>query len=120
MFQFINRIELQGVVGKAATSNSNGKTVTRFVVMTQKAQKDASGAPCVTVQWFNCFYDHEGHPACPEITKGDKVRLEGSFEVVRTTDNAGLVPVYREIHQVMADKVTVLDEPKAKTSISVR
>lgn len=51
--EFLNRITLRGVVGRAEVNAFNGSRVCNFSVVTEYSSKDREGNPLLDYTWFN-------------------------------------------------------------------
>ena len=51
--EFLNKIELRGVVGTAALNRVGDSQVCRFSLVTEYSYKDRGNNPVVDVTWFN-------------------------------------------------------------------
>lgn len=98
--EFLNKIELKGVVGKVAKTQIGDKSKTSFSLMTEDICSDAQGNKIVEVTWFNCstFEDIS-------IEKGDKVHCLGRIRALRYVDNT---EAERISHEVITNSVTIL------------
>ena len=86
--EFLNKIELKGVVGKSTTSVYGGQYVTNFSLVTENVSRDKDGYSHVTdVTWFHCT---KWGDVCEfEPKKGDKVHVVGRMRSRRYTDQNG-------------------------------
>lgn len=98
--EFLNKVEIRGVVGKASTTQFGDKAVTNFNVATEYAYHDAKLGSVIDVTWFNVSaYDDK----CAQgLQKGDKVHVVGRLRVSKFTNDAGDV---RECYNVLAQTV---------------
>lgn len=78
--EFLNKIELRGVVGRADLNAFNGIQVCNFSVVTEYSAVDKDGNPSVDTAWFN-VKAWEGRAGSPldlsRIQKGIWVRVVG-------------------------------------------
>ncbi|MBR1509878.1 MAG: single-stranded DNA-binding protein [Bacteroidales bacterium] len=77
--EFLNRIELRGVVGRADVNSYNGSLVCNFSVVTENSAVDKEGNSTVESTWFNVTA-WEGQPGIPDlysIQKGGWIRVVG-------------------------------------------
>lgn len=97
-FEFLNRIELKGVVGRTSTTEIGDRTVTRFSVMTQYVLRNPDGTETVEVTWFYCStFDSVA------LDKGDRVHVIGRFKSVRYINEQG---EERTAYEVVANSIT--------------
>ena len=52
--QYINRVELQGIVGTSRVSDLGEKKVVNFSLATNYAFKDRQGSSLIETTWHNC------------------------------------------------------------------
>jgi single-stranded DNA-binding protein len=84
--QFLNRIELIGVVGRSSVIPvEDGKTI-NLAVVTEYAYRDSQNNPTVETQWFNVIYSGGGNYV---PTRGDKIHVVGRITFSRYTDENG-------------------------------
>ena len=70
--EFINKIELRGVVGSVKVSEVGGAVFTHFSLVTEYSYQSGSGEFVVDMMWWNCSLN-----ARPEIKKGDIAHVVG-------------------------------------------
>lgn len=107
MVQFINKVEIQGIVGHSTVTSVNGKGVVNFSVMTENTS--ASGNQIVIDStWFQVTYWQDS-PA-ETIFKGDIAHVWGRFRARKyiTPDNQE-----RAVYDIIAEKV-VIEEHKTE------
>lgn len=77
--EFMNKIELRGVVGRADVNNVGGRNVCNFSVVTEYSQRDRDGVPSTDVMWFNVsLWEREGQPLdLYPIEKGAWIEVSG-------------------------------------------
>ena len=89
--EFLNRIELKGVVGRADTNSYNGHTVCNFSVVTEASVVDREGNSTVEPTWFNvsAWAGVQGTEDLNRIQKGVWVHVIGRLRVRKyvTQDN---------------------------------
>ena len=54
--QYINRVELQGIVGTSRVSNLGEKNAVSFSLATNYAFKDREGCHVIETTWHNCTF----------------------------------------------------------------
>jgi len=105
--QFVNKVELLGVVGKVnrqhvPAENGEMKEVIRFSVVTEASSKDEEGQAVIDVTWFNCCA--WGAPgAFDHAQKGMVARVHGRLRRVKYINIAG---VEHEMYEVLCSEVT--------------
>ena len=77
--EFLNRIELKGVVGRADVNSFNGNHVCNFSVVTEASAVDREGNSTVEPTWFNvsAWGGREGVADIHTIQKGVWVEVTG-------------------------------------------
>ena len=108
--EFLNRIELKGVVGKAETTEMGDTSVTNFTIVTEYSSYDTNGVAVVETMWLNCtkWWSEEDTALHRQISisKGDHVHVIGRLRITNYTDQDG------ERHRsvgVIARSVSLLD-----------
>lgn len=81
--EFLNRIELRGVVGRADINSYNGNQVCNFSVVTEASAVDREGNSIVEPTWFNvsAWSGVQGLDDLGKIKKGMWVRVIGRLRV---------------------------------------
>ena len=85
--EYLNKVELVGVIGSARTIPVGTQFCYRFSVATDYSYRDTDGTPVIETTWHSCtafLKDEE-----PELKKGARVRLEGRLRNIRFTDTDG-------------------------------
>lgn len=85
--EFINRIEIRGVVGRAEVGSFNNSEVCNFSVVTDYSTVDREGNSAIDSTWFNVSA-WSGRPGIPDlrtIQKGSWVEVVGRVRVRRYT-----------------------------------
>ena len=105
---FINRIELRGIVGNSSIQKVADTCICRFSVVTELAYKDRDGGNIIESTWFSCLI-FEGPGICnlDTITRGAIVHVTGRLKCNRYVDANGNDRVQYEI---VARKVDVEKE----------
>ena len=96
--EFLNKVELKGVVGRVTTTKVMGKSVTNFSLVTE----DYDGQLMISVTWFKCTTYNE-----IAIKKGDYAHCIGRFRTLRYTTEDG---TERVSYEVVVDSVTILNK----------
>ena len=98
--EFLNAVEIKGVVGRVTRTQAGEMTIVNFSVVTERTYNDKNGTKTIETTWFNCV-SFKNVP----IDKGDNVHCLGHFRTRRYTDNSG---AERTSYEVVANSVTVL------------
>ena len=106
--EYINKVELQGRVGTVRTNEVNGSKVANFSMITEYLYKTREGAAVSEGVWHNIVaWSGKEIPNIDRIEKGAAVHVTGRLRTNRYTSSDGTEKLY---YEVMANKVTVLDE----------
>ncbi len=87
--QYLNKIELVGVVGNIGKTKVADDECARISVATCYAYKDKEGNAVIETTWHNCVAWASKHPIVSELSKGDKVHIIGRLRAMRYTDAEG-------------------------------
>lgn len=103
--EFINKVEIKGIVGRSTVSSVNGKSVVNFSVMTENTFANGNQI-VIDSTWFQVTYWQDG-PA-ETIFKGDIAHVWGRMRMRKyvTPQNEE-----RIVYEIIADKV-VIEEHK--------
>jgi single-stranded DNA-binding protein len=111
--EFVNTIQLRGVVGRADIGSYNGNRVCNFSVVTEYATRDREGNSVVEPTWFNASFWETGGVVKPEmdkIQKGSWVEVTGRLRIRKYTS---IDSVERVALDVFARTVTVIERDDA-------
>ena len=110
--EFLNRIELRGIVGTSALNRIGDSEVCRFSIVTEYSYKDRENNPVVDTTWFNVTaWEGKNMPDFRQISKGAIVQVAGRVRTFRFTSADG---VERSGWEILARRVAVLppdDDP---------
>lgn len=98
--EFLNKVELKGVVGRVSTTKVADKAVTNFSLMTEQVNVNKDGLQTTEVTWFNCTTFNE-----IAISMGDNAHVLGRLRIRRYTAEDG---TERVSYEVVVDSVTIL------------
>jgi len=104
--EFLNRIELKGVVGRSDIHAFNGTRVCNFSVVTEYSTRDKDGNPDIDIAWFNVSaWESPAMPDFYEIQKGAWVKVIGRIRIRKytTQDNEE-----RQVMDVLARTVEMI------------
>ena len=82
--EFLNKVELKGVVGRVTTTKVMDKAVTNFSLMTEQVNVSKDGLQTTEVTWFNCTTFSE-----IAISRGDNAHVLGRLRIRRYTAEDG-------------------------------
>lgn len=107
--EFLNRIELKGVVGTSKMANIGSAIACNFSVVTEYCYKSQDGGVIVDTLWLQvCAYGPKpGWPNLTEIQKGTKVFVQGRLRAKRYCDAQG---IDRTCYEVVAQELKLLEE----------
>lgn len=100
--EFLNKVELKGVVGRVTTTQVMDFSVTNFSLVTERVNEGRDGLLTTEVTWFNCTTYNE-----IDIHKGDKAHVLGRFRARRYTAEDG---TERVSYEVVVLSVTILEK----------
>ena len=103
--EFINRIEIVGIVGTIRKQTFSGRTVATFSVVTEYAFKDKSGCPVIETTWHNVVAWQNGDMPLDLLEKGSPVCVQGRLRCRRYTSESGEP---RTSYEVIAASVNVV------------
>lgn len=90
MLEFLNKVELRGVVGRADLTRVEGDIVARIVVVTESSHLDASGQNIVDTMWHNLVvWQSSVKTDLKDIARGDVVHLTGRLRYRRYVTEDG-------------------------------
>ena len=106
--QFINKLEIAGVVGAANVSSVSGSKVARFSMVTENSSTSKDGGLMIECTWFSvCAWEGGKITGIDKITKGSKVHVLGRIRVRRYVDAEGND---RQCWEVVANELELLEE----------
>lgn len=103
--EFINRIELVGVVGTIRKQTYCGRVVANFSVVTEYSYKDKTGGAIVETTWHNVVAWQNGDMPLDLIERGTQVCVHGRLRCRRYTSESGEP---RTIYEVIAQSINIL------------
>ena len=101
--EYLNKVELQGIVGTATIERVDKLYLARFSVMTEYAHRNYKGENIVEIMWWrvcaHCVPSSEIADTLNSLRKGDIVRLQGRLRkvIINGTDQNEVVAVPRSI-----------------------
>ena len=115
MMEQLNRIELRGIVGSSSVRTVGDKKVARFSLATDYIYKGKGGEPVIETSWHNVqAWEGKNIPDVSSIEKGAGLYVTGRYRVQKYQAPDG---TDRTSYEVVADKVTFLDEtPQMQTN----
>jgi len=99
--EFLNKVELKGVVGRVSTTKVADKNITNFSLMTEQVNVNKDGLQATEVTFYCTTFNEIA------INKGDKAHVLGRLRIRRYTAEDG---AERVIFEVVADSVTTLNQ----------
>lgn len=95
--EFLNRIEIVGVVGRINRRNISDRMVANFSVVTEYSYKDKSGNAVVETTWHNVVAWQNGTMPLDLIESGTHVCVQGRLRCRRYTGENGEPKVSYEV-----------------------
>ena len=84
--EFLNKIELRGIVGLTSLNRVGESQVCRFSLVTEYSYKDRDNNPVVDTTWFNVTaWEGKNMPDLRQIAKGVIVQVAGRVRTFRYT-----------------------------------
>ena len=106
--QFINKIEIQGIVGNSSIQKVADTRRCRFSVVTELAYKGNDGGITVDCTWFSVSAFSSAKIRClDQLAKGKVVKVLGRVRVQRYTDGNG---AERSCWEIIAHEVEVKED----------
>ena len=105
--EFLNRIELKGVVGRADVNSFNGNHVCNFSVVTEASAVDREGNSTVESTWFNvsAWNGVKGIQDLSEIQKGSWIRVVGRLRLRKYVSQDGIERMSVEIPARIVERI---------------
>ena len=106
---FINKIELRGVVGSCRVANCGPATACTFSLATEYCYKSQDGGVVIDVLWLSVVAcgPKPGWPDLSQIQKGSKVHVIGRLRAKRYCDGEG---IDRTVYEVVAQELEILEQ----------
>lgn len=107
--EFLNKIELRGVVGRSNLTNCGPTKVCSFSLVTEYCYKGNDGCVVVDTMWIQITAcgPKPGWPDLDTIQKGSKVHVTGRLRCRRFTDSEGCD---RQCWNVVAQTLELIGE----------
>ena len=110
--EFINDIELAGVVGRIQRQTVSSQTMANFSLVTEYGFKDKSSCSVIETTWHNVVaWESENIPNLDGIERGSHVRVIGRLRMRRYIDSSG---ESRTLYEVVASSVEVLSNENTR------
>ncbi|MBO6222046.1 MAG: single-stranded DNA-binding protein [Bacteroidales bacterium] len=107
--EYINRIELLGIVGQVHVQQISEQLVVRFALATERTFTNHEGDITIETTWFNVTaWQNDAMPDLSRLEKGSIAHVKGRLRVRTYTDDNGGT---RTFYEVMAASVHLLNEP---------
>ena len=108
--EFLNKIEIRGIVGNSSIQKVADTRLCRFSVVTELAYKGNDGTNIIETTWFSCqVFEGPGICNLEAITRGAIVHVTGRLKCNRYVDANGNDRVQYEI---VARKLDVIKEER--------
>lgn len=104
--EYLNKIELQGIVGNARTQKIGYIEMARFSVATDYCYENKAGEKITETTWHQVVvFQNDRNPDLSIITKGARVSVTGRLRNNKYTDRDGNE---RTSIEILANQVTIL------------
>jgi len=105
--EYLNKIEIRGIVGTAALNRVGDSQVCRFSVATEYAYKDRENNPVVDTTWFNVTaWEGRNMPDLQKIVRGAIVQVGGRLRTFKFTSPDG---TERNGWEIQARRISLLE-----------
>ena len=106
--EFLNKIELNGVVGTSKLANIGPTTACNFSLVTEYCYKSQEGGIIIDSLWLQvcAFGPKPGWPDLQQIQKGSKVFVQGRLRAKRYCDAQG---IDRTCYEVVAQELKIVE-----------
>lgn len=84
--EYINRVELSGIIGRSSISNCCGTNTCNFSLMTEYCYKSKDGSVVIDTVWIQVV----AFGSNLDVKKGDRIHVYGRLRCRRYTDENGL------------------------------
>lgn len=106
--QFLNKIEIQGIVGNSSIQKVADTRLCRFSVVTELAYKGNDGANIIESTWFNVTaWEGKDIQDLTAITRGAIVHVHGRLKCSRYMDGNGNDKV---LYEIVAHKLEIMED----------
>lgn len=110
--EFINRIELAGVVGRIQRQTVSSQIMANLSLVTEYGFKDKSSCSVIETTWHNVVaWESENILNLDGIERGSHVRVIGRLRMRRYIDSSG---ESRTLYEVVASSVEVLSNENTR------
>ena len=104
--EYLNRIELAGVVGTIRKQTFSDRMVAKFSMVTNYSYKDKSGCPVIESTWLNvAAWQNDKMPDLNKIERGAHLKVEGRLRAHNYVSNSG---EQRTFFEVLATTISIL------------
>lgn len=105
--EFINRVELQGIVGSQRSYQTGAATMHQFNMAMNRIYRTDDGMAVVETTWVCCLADESRMSGPDDVRKGNKVHLVGRLRQHRFTTETG---EDRYGYEVLVDQLEKIDD----------
>lgn len=104
--EFINKIELQGIVGNVVINTIQASNLARFSLLVEETYKSTDGTPVIQASWFSCIaWQDKKIKDFNKIKKGATIHLSGRVRMQRYEDSTG---ANRYVWEIVCQELEVL------------
>lgn len=106
--EFINKIELQGIVGNVTVNTIQANNLARFSLLVEETYKSTDGTPVIQSSWFGCIaWQDKKIKDFNKIKKGATIHLNGRVRMQRYEDSTG---ANRYVWEIVCQELEVLSK----------
>lgn len=102
--EFLNRIEIQGIVNAVSVTRIGDTKVARMSVYTDTCCSSGDGCAVVDRTWFNVSVQNAGAEA-DKLEKNCAVNVKGRLKIFRYTNETG---AERVVYEIVARELSIL------------
>lgn len=104
--EFLNKIELRGLVGNVSMNKVGEQTCARFSVCTETSYRNADGSFAIECTWINCTAWSGKCPNVSELGRNKQVHLLGR---IRTSQYITAEGTERTIYEVFVNSLEIIN-----------
>lgn len=113
IMEFLNRMEITGIVGRAEVNAVGDTHVCNFSLVTEYNTKDKEGNPIIETTWFNVSaWEGKGTlPDLDKITRGSRVHAVGRVRMRKYTAQDGTERTSMDVIARKVELIPLAEEP---------
>jgi single-stranded DNA-binding protein len=104
--EFLNRIEIKGIIGNIRLTDVSDNKCARLSVVTNYCYNSIDGCAVIETTWHDCVAWGNQHPIVSNLSKGDAVHIIGRLKQVRYCGADGVEHTANQIIVGKLDKIS--------------